>query len=62
METNFHTDLTRVGTVGGILTVLLFKADIGDLLMSALLAAIGATVSFGVSMFLKFIVKRINRK
>ena len=62
MDINFHNDSRWVATVGGTLLVLLFKVNISDLLMSALLAAIGAMVSFGVSMLLKFIVKRFTRK
>ena len=62
MEVNYHNAETKVATAGGTLMVLLFKANIDDRLMSALLAAIGATVSFGVSMLLKFIVRRLTRK
>ena len=62
MEVDFHNASTRAATAGGILMVLLFKVNIEDLLMTALLAAIGATVSFGVSMLLKFIIKRFTRK
>jgi len=61
METNLH-NAGKLGTVGGIVMVLLFKTSIDDLLVSALYAAIGAVVSFGVSMLLKFIIKRIPQK
>lgn len=61
METNLH-NAGKLGTVGGIMTVLLLKANIDDLLVSALYAAIGAVVSFGVSMLLKFIIKRVTQK
>lgn len=53
---------TRSGTFGGMLTVLLFRLDRGELLSTVLLAAIGAVVSFSVSVFLKWAVKRVNRK
>ena len=53
---------TRSGTFGGMLTVLLFRLDRGELISTVLLAAIGAVVSFGVSVFLKWAVKRVNRK
>ncbi len=62
MEPNYLNDHTKAGTVGGVLLVLLFKPGFEDILVSAVLSAVGATVSFGVSIFLKFIFKRLNRK
>ena len=53
---------TRAGTVSGMLMVLLFKTNLAELESTIVLAAIGATVSFMVSVFLKFIVKRFTRK
>ena len=52
----------KAGTVGGVILVLLFKININELLSTAVLAATGAVVSFGVSVLLKYIVKRCNRK
>ncbi|MEO6668536.1 MAG: hypothetical protein ABIN36_03600 [Ferruginibacter sp.] len=62
MEQPFLNGNTKAGTFGGILLVLLFRINKEDLLASALLAAVGATVSFGVSVFLKFVLKRLKRK
>ena len=53
---------TKAGTVSGVIMVLLFKANTAELVSTILLAAIGATVSFGVSMLLKLILKRFTRK
>ena len=62
MENSIPTYTGRAATVGGILTVLLFKVNIDELLMNALLAAVGALVSFGVSTFLSYLLKRWRRK
>ncbi|MEO6129992.1 MAG: hypothetical protein ABIP30_16705 [Ferruginibacter sp.] len=50
-------DHTRAGTIGGIVMVLLFKVRPEELLSSALIAAVGACVSFGISHLLKRIFK-----
>ena len=62
MENNSYNSSGRVATIGGILTMLLFKANLDELLRNALLAVIGATISFGVSKFLNYILRRLRRK
>ena len=62
MENSIPTYTSRAATVGGVLTVLIFKVNIDELLMNALLAAVGALVSFGVSTFLSYLLKRWRRK
>lgn len=59
MNTNFPSDVnTRSGTIGGTLLVLLLQLNAGEVLKTALLAAIGAAVSFTVSMTLKWVLKK----
>jgi putative flippase GtrA len=59
METNPHPDMaTRAGTAGGTLLVLLIHISSEEVLKTAVLAAIGAVVSFLVS----FVLNRIIRK
>ena len=48
----------RVGTLGGTLLVLLLQIRSGELLKTAVMAAVGAAVSFGVSYLLQRVVKR----
>lgn len=62
MEQPLLSTNTRAGTIGGTLLVLLFKINISDLLTSAILAAVGATVSFGVSILLRWAWRRARRK
>jgi hypothetical protein len=47
---------TTAGTAGGTLTVLL-TISTADMMRTVILAALGATVSFGVSFLLKKLVK-----
>ena len=47
-----------MATVGGTLLVMLLQIDTGEILKTSCLAAIGATVSFIVSMALKWLVRK----
>lgn len=57
METNAQTP-TKAGTLGGTFLVLLLQISSGELVKTALLAAVGATVSFGVS----YLLGKLTRK
>ncbi len=52
-DPNF-TGHTKYGTVGGIITILLYNINSGDVFKTAVLAAIGALVSFFISLVLKY--------
>ena len=56
---NLHVS-TRMGTAGGMLTVLLFSLSAGELVKTALLAAVGAAVSFTVSVGLKWVMGKLR--
>ena len=58
MEHNYHDGSTKAGTIGGTLFILLINLDTGEVLKTALLAAIGAAVSFMISMLLRLLVKK----
>lgn len=59
MEPNTNADVpTEAGTVGGTLLVLLLHISSEEVLKTALLAAIGAVVSFSVSFLLNRMVKK----
>lgn len=48
---------TRTGTVGGTITILLANINSGDVIKTAVLAGVGAVVSFVLSLLLKELVK-----
>ncbi|WP_276503186.1 hypothetical protein [Terrimonas pollutisoli] len=48
---------TRTGTVGGTITILLANINSGDVIKTAVLAGVGAVVSFILSLLLKQLVK-----
>lgn len=49
---------TRVGTAGGTLLVIILNINGGEIVKTAVLACVGAVVSFFVSIVLKWMVKR----
>jgi Na+-translocating ferredoxin:NAD+ oxidoreductase RnfA subunit len=56
-EQSFNTT-TKVGTVGGTLTIFLMNITTTDVMKTAVLSAIGAAVSFGVSLLLKMFIRK----
>ena len=52
---------TKRGTAGGTLLTIFANISSEDLIKTAILAAIGAIVSFGVTLLLKFLVKQIKK-
>lgn len=52
---------TKAGTASGTLLTILFNITSEDLLKTAILAAVGAVVSFAITMFLKLLFKRSKK-
>ena len=52
----------RAGTVGGTLLVVLLQLSTAQLLETVVLAAVGAVVSYGVSMALKWLLRRWRKE
>lgn len=52
---------TAAGTAGGTVLSVLATIQSGDLTKTVILAALGAVVSFGVSLALKWVAKRWSR-
>ena len=55
MHTNSHT---LIGTVGGTFLSIIPNIQSADILRTVVLAAIGAVVSFTISLLLKSIIKK----
>ncbi|TNF48432.1 MAG: hypothetical protein EP305_05535 [Bacteroidetes bacterium] len=59
--TTHHDSTTTLGTLTGTVFTVAATIDTHDYLKTIVLAVIGATVSFVVSMFLKWLWKRISK-
>jgi hypothetical protein len=63
MSDNVHIEgSTRIGTIGGTILVTLLNIWHNDFIRTIGFAALGATVSFFVSLFWKWMVKRLDKK
>jgi mannitol-specific phosphotransferase system IIBC component len=59
---NQHFDnTTKAGTAGGTLLTIFANITSEDVLKTIILAAIGAAVSFTVTIFLKALIKRLKK-
>jgi hypothetical protein len=52
---------TKAGTASGTLLCIFANIHSGDVFKTAVLAAIGAVVSFSVTLFLKLLAKRFKK-
>ena len=52
---------TKYGTAGGILTIFIANIQSADLFKTAVLAAVGAFVSFTVSFSLKYCLRQLKK-
>lgn len=52
---------TKAGTAGGTLLTIFGNISSQDIFKTAVLAAVGAVISFIVTVFLKSIIKRIKK-
>jgi hypothetical protein len=51
----------KAGTLGGTLLVIVIQIQQGELIKTAILASIGAVVSFGVTTVLRWAMKKVKR-
>lgn len=56
-DPNFSSD-TKTGTIGGTLTVIIASISTQELVKTVVLAAVGAAVSFMVSLLLKRMMRK----
>jgi len=61
MQQPFFDSGIKMGTLSGTLLIIFMNIQQQDMLKTAVMAAIGAIVSFGVSLLLKVIFKRRRR-
>ncbi len=61
MNQHYFDSSTKAGTIGGTLLTILVNINSADLLKTGFLAAVGAVVSFIVTLFLKFLIKRFKK-
>ena len=52
---------TKAGTAGGTILTIIFNITSEDLIKTAVLAAIGAVISFSVTLLLKFLLKKVKK-
>ena len=56
-----ENSFAKAGTAGGTIIVILMNITTGDIIKTAILAAVGAIVSFGVSYVLKWVIEKRKR-
>jgi len=62
MQENFNFDTgTKAGTIGGTLLCILCNLHVEDLVKTTILAAVGAVVSFIVSLAMKSLFNRMKK-
>ena len=61
MHQQYFDNTTKAGTAGGTLLTIFANISSEDIIKTIILAAVGAAVSFGVTIFLKVIVKRLKK-
>lgn len=61
MNQHYFDNNTKAGTFGGTLLTIMVNINSADLLKTAILAAVGAIVSFSATMFLKYLIKLFKR-
>ncbi len=62
MEPVWINGNAKAGTLGGTLLVIILNITPAALFDTALLAAVGAVISFTISVLLKYLLKRFTRK
>ena len=61
MNQQYFDNTTKAGTAGGTLLTIFANISSEDIIKTIILAAVGAAVSFVVTIFLKVIVKRLKK-
>jgi len=61
MNQQYFDSGTKAGTIGGTLLTVLVNINSADLLKTGVLAALGAVVSFIVTLLLKLLIKRLKK-
>jgi hypothetical protein len=58
---SYFDNTTKAGTLGGTLLTIFANISSADLIKTSVLAALGALVSFGVTLGLKMLIRRYRK-
>ena len=61
MEQPYFDNTTKAGTATGTLLIIFANINSADLVKTAVLAAVGAIVSFSATLLLKVIIRQIKK-
>ena len=61
MDNGIYSTPTKAGTAGGFLTIILVNLNSEEIIKTVVLAALGASVSFIISLCWKTIVKKMRK-
>ncbi len=61
MMNQYFDNTTKAGTAGGTLLTILANISCQDIIKTGILAAVGAVVSFGVTVLCKLLIKRLKK-
>lgn len=61
MNQHLFDSTTKAGTLGGTLLTIIANISKEDLIKTGILAAVGAVVSFSVTLLFKFLIKKLKK-
>lgn len=61
MNQQYFDNSTKAGTIGGTILTIMVNIKGADLVKTSILAAVGAVVSFTVTLLLKYLIKRFKK-
>ncbi len=61
MNQHYFDNSTKAGTIGGTLLTILVNINGADLFKTGILAAVGAVVSYSVTLLLKLLIKLFKK-
>jgi mannitol-specific phosphotransferase system IIBC component len=62
MSDQLYLNGTKAGTIGGTLIVIFANIAVAEMIKTAFLAAIGAVVSFIISVLMNWVMKKMKKK
>ncbi len=62
MSDQFYSSGMRAGTIGGTVVAIITNIAVAEIFKTAILAAVGAVVSFSISVLMKWVVNKIRMR